>query len=56
MEMIIGGVYQGKENYARKNFPDITWKKGSELTEEELGVTHREKALKQILNYLKEEQ
>ena len=24
--------------------------------EEELGVTHREKALKQILNYLKEEQ
>ena len=36
MEMIIGGVYQGKENYARKNFPDITWKKGSELTEEEL--------------------
>ena len=36
MEMIIGGVYQGKENYARKNFPDITWRKGSELTEEEL--------------------
>lgn len=36
MEMIIGGVYQGKENYARKNFPDITWKKGLELTEEEL--------------------
>ena len=36
MEMIIGGAYQGKENYARKNFPDITWEKGSELTEEEL--------------------
>ena len=33
MEMIIGGAYQGKENYARRNFPDITWKKGSELTE-----------------------
>ena len=38
MEMIIGGVYQGKENYARKNFPDITWKKGSELTEENPNV------------------
>lgn len=36
MEMIIGGAYQGKENYARRNFPDITWKKGSELTDEEL--------------------
>ena len=36
MEMIIGGAYQGKENYARRNFPDITWKKGSERTDEEL--------------------
>ncbi|MBS4907737.1 MAG: bifunctional adenosylcobinamide kinase/adenosylcobinamide-phosphate guanylyltransferase [Ruminococcus sp.] len=36
MEMIIGGAYQGKENYARRSFPDITWKKGSELTDEEL--------------------
>lgn len=36
MEMIIGGAYQGKEAYARKNFPDITWKKGSELTAGEL--------------------
>ncbi len=36
MEMIIGGAYQGKEKYARKSFPDVTWKKGAELTEEEL--------------------
>ncbi len=36
MEMIIGGAYQGKENYAKKLFPAIKWKKGGELTGEEL--------------------
>lgn len=36
MEMIIGGAYQGKERYAKKEFPDIDWKQGASLTEEEL--------------------
>ena len=36
MILIIGGAYQGKENYAKKLFPAIKWKKGGELTGEEL--------------------
>ncbi|MCD8155445.1 MAG: bifunctional adenosylcobinamide kinase/adenosylcobinamide-phosphate guanylyltransferase [Clostridiales bacterium] len=36
MEMIIGGAFQGKESYAREKYPEIKWKKGTELTEEEL--------------------
>lgn len=36
MEMIIGGAYQGKSSYAKKQFPDVKWKCGAELTEEEL--------------------
>ena len=36
MEMIIGGAYQGKSSYAEKQFPDVKWKCGAELTEEEL--------------------
>ena len=38
------------------DFEQLFLENFNELTEEELGVTHREKALKQILNYLKEEQ
>ena len=34
--MIIGGAYQGKSSYAEKQFPDVKWKCGAELTEEEL--------------------
>lgn len=33
MEMIIGGAYQGKSSYAEKQFPDVKWKCGAELTE-----------------------
>ena len=36
MEMIIGGAYQGKRNYAKEQFPDMQWKDGAEVTEEEL--------------------
>lgn len=36
MEMIIGGAYQGKTDYAKKEFPALLWKEGSSLTEEEL--------------------
>ena len=36
MEMIIGGAYQGKAIYAKAQFPDVDWKFGGEITEEEL--------------------
>ena len=36
MEMIIGGAYQGKSSYAKKQFPDVKWKCGAELTGEDL--------------------
>ncbi len=36
MEMIIGGAYQGKTDYAKKEFPRLNWKEGGSLTEEEL--------------------
>ena len=36
MEMIIGGAYQGKADYAKAQFPDVDWKFGGEITEEEL--------------------
>lgn len=36
MEMIIGGAYQGKRAYAKNLFPDVKWKCGAEITEEEL--------------------
>lgn len=34
--MIIGGAFQGKSCYAKQNFPEIFWKKGSEISLEEL--------------------
>lgn len=34
--MIIGGAYQGKAAYAKEQFPDVDWKFGGEITEEEL--------------------
>lgn len=46
----------GKLTYGPIFIPEGFDKTMNELIEEELGVTHREKALKQILNYLKEEQ
>lgn len=36
MKMIIGGAFQGKASYAKEKFPNINWKKGEELTLEEL--------------------
>lgn len=36
MEMIIGGVYQGKTEYARKQYPQLRWSDGGSVTEEEL--------------------
>ena len=34
--MIIGGAYQGKAAYAKAQFPDVDWKFGGGITEEEL--------------------
>lgn len=34
--MIIGGAYQGKADYAKAQFPNVDWKFGGEITEEEL--------------------
>ena len=43
MKMIIGGAYQGKTEYARKQYPQLRWSDGGSVTEEELmnaqGVT-----------------
>ena len=36
MEMIIGGAFQGKASYAEKMYPGVRWKKGAELSAEEL--------------------
>ena len=36
MEMIIGGAYQGKTEYARKQYPQLRWRDGGFGTEGEL--------------------
>ena len=36
MEMIIGGAYQGKTVYAKKEYPLLNWADGDKVTEEEL--------------------
>jgi adenosylcobinamide kinase/adenosylcobinamide-phosphate guanylyltransferase len=36
MEMIIGGAFQGKSTYAKRNYPNINWREGDSLTFEEL--------------------
>ena len=40
MEMIIGGAFQGKGDYAKTQHPDITWQQGEEL--DEAGVLQAE--------------
>lgn len=36
MEMIIGGAYQGKADYAREQYPDLNWVSGELVSESEL--------------------
>lgn len=36
MELIIGGAFQGKSEYAKKHFPKINWVNGKEINEEQL--------------------
>lgn len=36
MELIIGGAFQGKKEYAKKQHPDIFWKDAADLSEEEI--------------------
>ncbi|WP_373213904.1 bifunctional adenosylcobinamide kinase/adenosylcobinamide-phosphate guanylyltransferase [Ruminococcus sp. 5_1_39BFAA] len=40
MEMIIGGAFQGKGDYAKTEHPDITWQQGEDL--DEAGVLQAE--------------
>lgn len=40
MELIIGGAFQGKGDYAKKEHPQITWQQGGEL--DEAGVLQAE--------------
>lgn len=53
MEMIIGGAFQGKSVYAKEKYPDIVWKSGAEISEEELllaqGVTEFHEFIRQEL-------
>ena len=35
MKMIIGGAYQGKTEYARKQYPQLRWSDGGSVTEAE---------------------
>ena len=36
MEMIIGGAYQGKTDYAKEQYPDLNWVSGALTSESEL--------------------
>ena len=36
MEMIIGGAFHGKSVYAKTIYPEISWKSGAEISEQEL--------------------
>ena len=36
MEMIIGGAYQGKTDYAKAKYPNLNWIDGASGSEEEL--------------------
>lgn len=36
MEMIIGGAYQGKTDYAKEQYPDLNWVSGELASESEL--------------------
>lgn len=36
MELIVGGAYQGKLDYARERFPQVDWVDGASCTLEEL--------------------
>lgn len=53
MEMIIGGAYQGKTAYAKKEYPLLNWADGDKVTEEELmraqGVTDFQKYIRREL-------
>lgn len=54
MEMIIGGAYQGKEAYARRSCPGLSWVEGGQASEEELlaaqGVLGFEKYIEKELS------
>ena len=53
MEMMIGGAYQGKTVYSKKEYPLLNWADGDKVTEEELmraqGVTDFQKYIRREL-------
>ena len=53
MELIIGGAYQGKLEYAKMQKPDIVWAEGEICSMEDLakaaGVNHFELFIKKLL-------
>ena len=56
MELIIGGAFQGKSEYAKKHFPQINWVNGNDIAEEQLlnaqGILHFHEYIK---NEMKQE-
>ena len=36
MELIIGGAFQGKSDYAKKQHPEICWREGRDLGADEI--------------------
>lgn len=53
MEMIIGGAYQGKDAYAKKQYPQLNWIDGNSVTEKELmnaqGITNFQQYIRREL-------
>lgn len=53
MEIIIGGAYQGKSEYAKKQYPQLNWVDGDSVTEKELmnaqGVTNFQQYIRREL-------
>lgn len=52
MELIIGGAYQGKTEYAKKEHPALTWKNAEDMCEEELLAAE---GILNFQNYIKKE-
>lgn len=54
MEMIIGGAYQGKTDYAKEKYPELNWIDGALASEDELmntqGVLNFQEYIRRELN------
>lgn len=58
MKMIIGGSFQGKLDYARRTYPDISWADGNDCPFEALktcgGISHLEMYIRRVMEAGKE--